>query len=147
MPGYGLLPHDQGRLLPWSWAEERLRSNKNYWLSTVSGDGSPHAMAVWAVWIDGALFFSTGGDSRKALNLRANPRCVLTTESAEEAVIVQGRATLAEPPLDDVGAAYQAKYGMGYPDDSNVYRVAPIKVFGFIENELQFTSTATRWRF
>ena len=147
MPGYGLLPQDEGSLLPWSWAEKRLRSTKNYWLSTVSRDGRPHAMPVWAVWVDGALFFSTGGDSRKALNLAANPYCVLTTESAEEAVIVEGRATLTEQPLDDVASSYQTKYDMAYPADSNVYRVDPIKVFGFIEKESTFASTATRWSF
>jgi hypothetical protein len=55
MPGYGVLPADQGSgLLPWSWALERLRNARNYWLTTVWPDGRPHVMPVWAVWLDRA---------------------------------------------------------------------------------------------
>ena len=53
MPGYGILGPDGGTgLLPWSWAEERLRDSRNYWLATVRPDGRPHVMPVWAVWDD-----------------------------------------------------------------------------------------------
>ena len=48
MPGYGIAGPEAG-LLPWSWAEERLRDAWRYWVVTVSGDGEPHAMPVWAV--------------------------------------------------------------------------------------------------
>ena len=148
MPGYGILPADEGGgLLPWSWAEERLRSAKNYWLSTARPGDRPHAMPVWAVWLDGALFFSTGSDSRKARNLQRSPSCVMTTESADEAVIVEGRATLERDPPEPLPAIYLGKYGMSYPDDSSVYRVEPITVFGFIETDSQFQARATRWQF
>ena len=48
MPGYGV-PDDVGGLLPWSWAEERLVSNRNYWVVTVDADHHPHAMPVWGL--------------------------------------------------------------------------------------------------
>ena len=32
MPGYGVLPADEGEgLLPFEWAEARLRAARNYW--------------------------------------------------------------------------------------------------------------------
>src|SRR6266487_1604299 len=77
MPGYGLLPADKGSgLLPWSWALERLRNSRNYWLTTVWPDGRPHVMPVWAVWLDGpkqegTLWFSSGLRSRKIRNILA----------------------------------------------------------------------------
>src|SRR5262249_17191311 len=56
MPGYGTLPAGEGGgLLPWSWAEERLARSHDYWLATVTPDGAPHLMPVWAVWLDGRL--------------------------------------------------------------------------------------------
>jgi len=149
MPHYGLLGPGEGRgLLPWAWADARLAACRNYWLSTVCDDGAPHAMAVWAVWHRDALFFSTDGASRKARNLKRDPRCVVTTESAAEAVVVEGRAAIERDAalLGDVATRYRAKYEMGYPDRSEVYRVTPAVVFGFIEDASEFTGTATRWR-
>jgi hypothetical protein len=45
MPGYGILPADQGSgLLPWGEAERRLTVAHDYWVATVPADGSPHVM-------------------------------------------------------------------------------------------------------
>jgi nitroimidazol reductase NimA-like FMN-containing flavoprotein (pyridoxamine 5'-phosphate oxidase superfamily) len=150
MPEYGLVAEDAGEgLLPWSWAVERLERSRNFWLSTVRADGRPHAMAVWAVWLDGALYFSTAVASRKTRNLARSPRCVVTTEHADEAVIVEGVARLAsrEPGLSRLRALYEAKYDSGYPPDSAVFSVRPVVVFGFVERADRFAKTATRWSF
>jgi hypothetical protein len=42
-PGYGFPKGTKG-LLPWSWAEQRLKKSHNYWITTVKSDGSPHTM-------------------------------------------------------------------------------------------------------
>lgn len=116
MPGYGVHASTDD-LLPWSWAEERLAAAHNSWLATVNPDGSPHAMAVWTVWFEGEAWFSTGLDSRKARNLRRDSRCTLTTERADEAVIIEGVARFV-PEADGpaaVIAAYAARYGGAAP--------------------------------
>lgn len=104
-------------------------------------------MAVWGVWWDGRLWFSTGGASKKARNLGSHARCVITTERADEAVVVEGTSRLEGNPPADIPRLYGEKYGMGYPDDSAVFAVTPLKVFGFIEAGELFSSTATRWSF
>jgi len=150
MPGYGLLDPDDGRgLLPWPWAEQRLADARNYWVSTVTDDGRPHAMPVWAVWLDGHLWFSTGRLTRKAHNLGSRPECVVCPESAAEAVIVEGTAGELghRATLERVADVYKAKYGMGFPEEEPVYRVRPRVVFGLIENADEFAGAATRWRF
>ena len=150
MPEYGLAPADAGDgLLPFSWAVERLERNHNYWLATVRADGRPHAMAVWAVWLDGALWFSTAVGSHKARNLERSPHCVITTERADEAVIVEGAARRVshEPTLSRLATVYEAKYESGYPPDSAVFSVRPVTVFAFIERADLFAKTATRWSF
>ena len=48
MPGYGL-PDAKKGLLPWAWAEQRLKKSHNYWITTVRPDGSPHTMVVWGL--------------------------------------------------------------------------------------------------
>src|SRR5690348_7591741 len=76
MPGYGIKGPSEGTgLLPWAWATERLASARNYWLSTTTPAGAPHAMPVWAVWLDDRLWFSSSLGSRKIRNLTADPRC------------------------------------------------------------------------
>ena len=54
MPGYGL-PESKKGLLPWKWAEQRLRKSHNYWITTVKPDGSPHTMVIWGLWMEGAF--------------------------------------------------------------------------------------------
>jgi hypothetical protein len=150
MPGYGLLAADEGRgLLPWSWAEQRLTDARNYWVSTADKNGRPHAMPVWAVWHDGAVWFSTGRKSRKACNLARRPECVVAPESADEAVVVEGTAEEIgdRETLDSVGAVYAAKYGMGLLSEEPVYRIRPRVVFGLVEDADEFAGAATRWRF
>src|SRR5208282_408027 len=106
-PGYGLPTGNKG-LLPWSWAEQRLKKSHNYWITTVKPDGSPHdvsphgvsphTMVVWGLWQDGRFLFSTGSQSRKARNLAQNANCIVCTEHAQEAVIVEGVAEIADAP-------------------------------------------------
>lgn len=95
MPGYGLPKGSKG-LLPWGWADERLKKSHNYWITTVKPDGSPHTMVVWGLWQDGRVISSTGSKSRKARNLAQNSNCVVCTELANEAVIVEGVVEIAD---------------------------------------------------
>jgi hypothetical protein len=148
MAGYGLAPADGGEgLLPWSWAVERLTASHGYWLATTGPDGRPHAAPLWAVWHDGAIWFSTGGSTRKVRNLATEPACTVTTESTTEAVIVEGRAGRSDWKTSGVLQIYAAKYGTGFPTSEPVYRVEPHRAFGFIDEGDRFGATATRWTF
>ena len=150
MPGYGLLEADQGRgLLPWQWARERLEKAQRYWVATTWPDGRPHVTAVWGIWWENVFYFSTGRLTRKARNFAQNQHCVVCTESAAEAVIVEGAAELVGNPasLNWLASAYAGKYGDNYPDDSFIYAVRPVVAFGFIESEEEFAGSATRWHF
>ena len=152
-PGYGLPESNKG-LLPWSWAEQRLKKSHNYWITTVKPDASPHTMVVWGLWQDGQFLFSTGSKSRKARNLAENPTCVVCTERADEAIIVEGAAKIA-----DVAARkkflpiYERKYKFdmqGMEQDilslkEPGFAVRPRVVFGLWEKE--FVGKATRWMF
>lgn len=66
---------------PTEWAEgrKRIEGAELFWLSTVRPDGRPHVTPLISVWIDGASYFCTGPDERKAKNLTESPHCILTT--------------------------------------------------------------------
>jgi general stress protein 26 len=147
MPGYGIKEDKKG-LLPWSWARQRLEKSHNYWISTTKPDGSPHMMVIWGLWLDGAFLFSTGKSSRKGKNLAKTPRCVIGTEKAHEAVVVEGEIEINSNPKlrKKFNNAYQKKYKWDMSTfDEPVYVMRPRIAFGLYEKE--FMGTATRWQF
>ena len=149
MPGYGVA--EDGELLPWSWALERLTTSHAYWLATLRAAGSPHVLPVWAVWHDDALWFSAGTDARKTRNLTARPLATATTDDAREPVVVEG-AVERVTDVDRIAAfvtPYEAKYGESPGLDFFVanacFRLVPTVAFGLVESA--FLDTPTRWRF
>jgi PPOX class probable F420-dependent enzyme len=152
MPGYGTKGPTEGRgLLPWSWAEERLAKSHDYWVATVRPDGRPHLMPVWAVWVDGALWFSSSLGSSKARNIAADPRCSIATDNAWEPVVIEGVASVVTD--HDALARYigleNEKYETDYsvdlldPSANALFRVAPSWVFSLTEDD--FEGSPTRW--
>src|SRR3954454_19507337 len=93
MPGYGV-GASPWTPLPWSWAAERLASNRNFWVVTVAAEGRPHALPVWGVWADDEhrFAFSCSPTARKARNLAANPQAVGMTDSTIECLLLEGTA-------------------------------------------------------
>jgi general stress protein 26 len=147
--GYGISRRAEGRL-PWSWAEERLVGSRNYWIVSAGRNGRPHAMPVWGVWLDGAVWFSTDRASRKGRNIEANPHIVVHLESGDEVVILEGAAEAItdRPGLEPFVDAYEEKYGFRMDLDQPVglvYRVRPRTALGWSEED--FPTSATRWRF
>lgn len=154
MPGYGL-PESSDGLMPWRWAEQRLESSHNYWLATVRQDGRPHLMIVWGLWHRGVFYFSTGSHSRKARNLESNAHCVIGTEQAHEAVVVEGAAEKVRDVdrLNELLSIYQRKYDYDMSamrEDilalrEPIFAVRPSVAFGL--DEKATLQKATRWRF
>jgi len=154
MPGYGILPADQGSgLMPWSEAERRLSVSHDYWVATVRPDGRPHVMPVWGVWLDGRLWFSSSLGSRKARNLAADPRCTVTTDDARNPVVVDGvveRVADAGPIaafVDAVNAKYAAGMTVEFQDPTvnATFAVRPATVFALTDGDFQ--GSPTRWSF
>jgi PPOX class probable F420-dependent enzyme len=154
MPGYGILDADSGGgLLAWADAERALAASRNYWVTTAGPDGTPHLMPVWAVWLDGEVWFSSSLRSRKIRNLAANPRCTVSTEDADNPVIVSGTATVTTD-LTEIArflAASNKKYDVDYridfldPAVNATVRLAPSWAFSLRQGD--FAGSPTRWVF
>ena len=128
-----------------------MEASRNYWIGATRPDGRPHAAPVWGVSFDGAFFFGTDPNSRKARNLRANPEVVVHLESGDDCVILEGVEEESDPELRRrAGEAYAAKYGfdaLGGADEGGppVYVLHPRVAFAWLETN--FSETTTRWRF
>jgi nitroimidazol reductase NimA-like FMN-containing flavoprotein (pyridoxamine 5'-phosphate oxidase superfamily) len=155
---------DGARPTPWAEGQAQLEEAAVFWISTVRPDGRPHVTPLISVWLDGALYFCTGPDERKARNLSRNSHCVLTSGCNVEDgldVVVEGEAVQVtdDAKLRRIAEAYVAKYGeqwrFGVRDGAFVhgtdeesialvFEVAPVKVLGFGKGEV---FSQTRWRF
>jgi PPOX class probable F420-dependent enzyme len=146
MPGYGTLPPDQGTgLLPWSWAEERILAARNLWVATVFPDGRPQLSAVWGTWHAGQILFSCAPTSAKARNLARDPRITVSTEDANDPIVVEGVARPVPDPAACV-AALNAKYPGSYePSTGGFWLVTPARAFGLRHDD--FAGSPTRWTF
>lgn len=146
----------------WASGRQRVEEAELFWLSTVRPDGRPHVTPLIAVWLDGAAYFCTGPEERKARNLAQNPSCVLTTgcnllgEGLD--IVIEGEARRIDDDsrLTEIAAAYVAKYGNEWHFDVEggafhhgdegvalVFEVAPKTAFGFGKGQY----SQTRWRF
>ena len=153
------------KAVSWALARRRLRDAEVLWLSTVRSDGRPHVVPLIAVWLDGALYFSTGEGEQKVKNLASNPRVTIITGSNELSegfdLVVEGEARLVtgEAKVRRIAKAYTAKYGKGWRlpglDAVVTFEVTPSRAFGFgrVHGEIGLPMgegehfTQTRWRF
>jgi hypothetical protein len=118
---YGVPKSTKG-LLAWSDARARLEGALNYWVSTVSPEGTPHAVPVWGAWVDDRWYFDGSPETKHIRNVMKNPAASLHLEDGSEAVIVEGRVdAIQKPPralAEAVATAYREKYkAYGYAPD------------------------------
>ncbi|GAA4699183.1 General stress protein 26 [Promicromonospora umidemergens] len=150
---------------PTSWQATQgvLESAQITWLTTVRVDGRPHVTPLVAVWLDGALHFTTGPEEQKAVNLAANPDVVLTTgrDTWDEGldVMVEGaaRRVTDRELLERLAAAWRTKwdgqwvYEVGdgvFRNDVGgpalVFAVEPAKVLAFGKGTFSHTRHVPR---
>ena len=156
MAAYGV-PTDLDGALPWSWADSRLSSSRNFWVVTASSDARPHALPVWGVWLSDVerFAFSCAPRARKARNLRDNPQIAITVDDTVECVSVEGHAReISGADAEPYVVAYARKYeddpakqaALGdFVRSHTIFEVTPERAFGIIERDDEFTRRATRW--
>jgi general stress protein 26 len=150
--------------VPTDWPETRnvLETAQLFWISTVRGDGRPHVTPLVAVWLDESIYFTTGPDEQKAVNLRSNAHVILMTgcnqwDSGLD-IVLEGEAVevtdeeLLKRLADAWGTKwdgrwqYEPRDGAFHHDGGGtalVFAVEPAKVFAFRKG----TFSQTRHRF
>ena len=151
---------ENAQATPWPDAVTHLERAGLFWVSSVRADGRPHVTPVVAVWMDGALYFSSGPDEQKSKNLASNRHCAVTTgcNSWDDGfdIVLHGEAVVVRdlPLLQRVADAFLAKYGNDWAfevaDNGTfgghglVYQLAPTQALGFGKGE---PFSHTRWDF
>ncbi len=146
---YGIAKGTKG-MMSWPVVEKKIAAAHNYWICTSRSDGRPHAMPVWGVWHEGAVYFATDATSTKARNVLANPAMAIHLELDREAVILEGKAERVADRgvLQRLDAPYARKYKMKVstaPGEMFLVRLRPRVVLAWTEK--QFGTTPTRFTF
>lgn len=142
----------------WDDARSVLETAQLSWISTVRADGRPHVTPLVAVWLDGALHFTTGPDEQKAVNIAGNPNVILTTgcnhwdEGLD--VVVEGAAVRVtdDATLQQLASAWATKWDGQWKFDASeggfhhdagglalVFSVRPTKVLAFAKGSFSHT--------
>lgn len=108
--------------------EARLGRESTIFLATVRGDGRPHLVPVWFVWLAEKLYFATCAHSQKYTNLRGNQRVALSLPDTEQVIIFEGEAHACNRSLTAALADYFFdKYDWDFrTDDSCEWRLVEV---------------------
>jgi uncharacterized protein len=82
-------------------------------LATADSSGRPHAAPIWYLYEDGEIIISTGPESKKARNVKANPAVTLVADRRSlpyYAVMVHGDAAIGERLSPDLRLKMAIRY-------------------------------------
>lgn len=136
---------------PWAGVVEQLIAARNYWVCTTYPDGRPHAMPVWGLWLNDAVYFSSDPNARRSRNLSHNPHVIIHLESGDNVVILEGvigvvfNRDLPAAYADDYEAKYNFRPDTSKADEPGAYFLRPQKVLTWLESD--FHGSAVRWHF
>jgi len=148
IPDYGI-PETEDGLLDLNIIRGRLATAKNYWICTASTDGVPHAVPVWAAFVNDTVFFGAGPRSQR--NLLVNPAITVHLESGDEVVIAQGVVERIEYPDPALSKAIDDQYAEKYdwrpsaesddPVGQGSFALLPERILAWTS----FPADCTRW--
>ena len=143
----------------WDETRQVLETAELFWISTVGADGRPHVTPLVAVWLDGALYFSTGATEQKAINMRGNPHVILMTGcnrwDGGLDVMTEGDAARVtdDEMLERIAEAWTAKWDGRWQFGAHsgvfhhqgggtalVFSVTPTRILAFAKGNFSHTS-------
>jgi PPOX class probable F420-dependent enzyme len=121
--GHGVNQRDLIKMSP-AEVESFLAERHSMTMSTISGDGSIHSVAMWYGFLEGAVAFETKGKAQKVLNLRRDPRLTCLVEAGEtydqlRGVSLVGTGEIVEDPdrIWELGVSVFSRYNARYTED------------------------------
>lgn len=152
-PDYGTRGGEADQPLAWPDVEARIRDAPNYWITTVSPDGRPHARPIDGVWVDGALCFGGSPATRWVRNLGQNPAVSIHLPSDDDIAILEGTAEYVDDPDHPLALAsteankekYPQYFGDGQRAFHPFWALRPSTAYAW--SLTGFPNRATRWTF
>ena len=101
-----------------------LHERHSMTMSTISGDGSIHSVAMWYGFLEGAIAFETKAKAQKVVNLRRDPRLTCLVEDGESydqlrGVTLIGTGEIIDDPdrMWELGVSVFERYNAPYTEE------------------------------
>jgi PPOX class probable F420-dependent enzyme len=121
--GHGVNQRAQIKMSP-EEVEEFLNERHSMTMSTISGDGTIHSVAMWYGFLEGAIAFETKAKAQKVVNLRRNPALTCLVEAGEtydqlRGVTLIGTGEIIDDParMWELGVSVFERYNGPYSDE------------------------------
>ena len=121
--GHGVNQRAQIKMSP-AEVEEFLNERHSMTMSTISGDGTIHSVAMWYGFLEGAIAFETKAKAQKVVNLRRNPALTCLVEAGEtydqlRGVTLIGTGEIIDDParMWELGVSVFERYNGPYSDE------------------------------
>ncbi len=106
------------------------------WVVTVRGDGRPHMVPIWFIWLDNRIYIATGTDTQKFANLRVNQSVSLALPDTNNVLILEGEAHAADRKTTDKLAEYfhnKYEWDFRFDEDADwrLVEITPLKIMAW----------------
>ena len=105
----------------WSHLEDRLTTDRVYWVATVGERGRPRVRPIDGLYLDGVIYVGGSHETRWVREIAVNPHVSVHLDGLEEVVIVEGDAEVLTGLDDDLAERLAAASNAKFPE----YRMKP----------------------
>lgn len=105
----------------WSHLEDRLATERVYWVATVGEGGRPRVRPIDGLYLDGVIYVGGSHQTRWVREVAVNPHVSVHLDGLEEVVIVEGDAEVLTGLDDDLAQRLAAASNAKFPE----YRMKP----------------------
>lgn len=140
------------RFVDWSHVDDRLATDRVYWLAAVGTDGRPRIRPVDGLYLDGVIYVGGSGETRWVRDVAVNPHVAVHLDGVDDVVMIEGDAQVLTRVDGDLAerlaAASNAKfpeYGMtaAFYERNGAIAIRIRKVIAWTD----ITADPTRFRF
>src|SRR3954449_2979155 len=121
--GHGVNQRKQIQMTP-EEVEAFLGERHSMTMSTISGDGTIHSVAMWYGFLEGAIAFETKAKAQKVQNLKRDPRLTCLVEAGESydelrGVTLVGTGEIIDDParMWELGVSVFERYNGPYTEE------------------------------
>jgi hypothetical protein len=138
--------------IPWDHIEDRLTTERVYWVVTVGRGGRPRVRPIDGLYVDGAIYVGGSPQTAWVADLATNSHVAVHLNGLDEVVIVEGAAEVLPSADTDLAERLAAASNAKFPEyrmTAGVYRkggairIRPRKVIAWTD----ISRDPTRFRF
>ncbi len=120
----------------WRALEARLSRESTIWLATVRGDGRPHLVPLWYIWLEEKLYVCTGSATQKYTNMYNNQNVALALPDTASVITIEGEAhTASRALIESLAEHFYHKYEWDFRYDETadwrLIEITPFKIMAW----------------